>query len=340
MPVLLFILGVGLVIAFVAEATASPGNTPLTPTAPGGAFTCPKNGHDDIGDIRDPFEQASVCTAYYTGKVIATLTTLAAQLDIEGYHTAATRIRERIALLGTLPTPAHPGGGGPISPFGPGGPSGPGPLHPGPGGVSPFGPGKPAPATTAYTISDYDYAQGPFQFAADRGMTLAQFLALNPSLKVGGPTVEGPWPGAPGTPIDFQPTSGVPTPTAYSDPSSPTGPFYAPAWCAPAGDTCTDLLSATHRFIPTGRVDSSTFLPTYMLDLTDPNNRGYSSLMGEVYFPSFSFTGFGNPTGPWPASSTSSEGVVYSTGGPDYGYVDPWFSGQVVYIPASGAIFP
>lgn len=322
MPVLLFILGIGLVIAFVAEANAQASH-PLTPTPPGGAFVCPQNGHDDIGDIQDPFEKASVCTAYYTGTVISALTTLSAQLDTEGYHTAAARIRERIALLSGTPVP-KPIPGGPVHPL-PGG----GSFFP--GGVGPH-PISPIPGLVPVTLLDADFAKGPYSFAADHGITLSKFASLNPLLKFGGPKSEGPWPAAPGTPVDYQPTAGVPMPAAYPDPSDPTGDLYAPAWCAPAGDTCTDLLSARHRFLPTGRVDSSTFLPTYQLDPTDPNNRGLSTSI-EYYFTDFSFGPSGAPMGPWPSISTSSEGFVYSTGGPDYGYVDPWFVGQVVYVP-------
>lgn len=144
MPILFLLLGIVAIAAFASSSQTAPHppNVPLGPTPPGsGGFVCPSNGHDDIGDLPDPFERTSVCTAFYTGIDPAKLLTLADHLDTAGFHTAAARIRNRAVLLTPAPSPLPlPAPGPSPSPS----PS-PSPLTPTPSPLSPVTPISPTP---------------------------------------------------------------------------------------------------------------------------------------------------------------------------------------------------
>jgi hypothetical protein len=116
MPILLLLLGIGVVVA-LAESNAKaapqpglpPGQVPLTPTAPSvpGGLICPSNGVDDIGDL--PIAQRdAVCNAYYNSTDVAGLYNLAMSLDAAGYHFAAARIRQKAAYLAGTAIPPLP----------------------------------------------------------------------------------------------------------------------------------------------------------------------------------------------------------------------------------------
>lgn len=175
MPILFLILGVVAIAAIASSSQAAQHlpSTPLGPTPPGsGGLVCPTNGHDDIGDLPDPFERSSVCVAFYTGIDPKKLLVLADHLDAVGFHTAAARIRNRAVLLSPSAPPSPPPGS---------------PLVPTPSPLAPLSPIVPLfPGSPPSSAPSSDDIEGLPDGAVKTGL---QWLMKNPIT----PSTPAPW---------------------------------------------------------------------------------------------------------------------------------------------------